>query len=431
MKPEPPSRRAIRFVKEPDSGEDDEIAQRLRGIEKDLAEIFFRLVKRRREKTGISGKTPNRSIVGVKLELPAPDAPAASNALDGQLEEQLRRTAERLADHTAVFPSGKVYCYWCRSFECEHAEARECREVFYGYSATGQPLWSEFASVLLERRDPRVDLLYREPPARLTLTQPGDELAGEQLQVYGRGSGIYRVLGQVAVGYLGTNKLRPDHGATTGSREHYALTFQAVQGGDGAGGLLLNVIGRLPDGKPALEVIEESADPRVADAITTTRRRLGEVMLDSVPRRRRSRERKRRALDILRRLAKNLDRIFRQRTRRTRHSNDRRRNKARPTSKALADAIDAKRGSIYRDVEEHTWIVIGPKARVHVFNDDGLHITSVVYPGETVRHRTRKGKWLKPRDEELDAFRIALSKRSSGEFEEPGEFEERGSDAAS
>lgn len=414
MEPDNPSPQAFRFVEESDSAVDAEIAERLRLIEKDLADVYYRLVRRRRETTGISGETPNRSTVDLKLELPSAGAPAASSALDGQLERQLRRAAECLADRTAVFPSGKVYCYWCRSFDCKHAEARDCRQVFYGYGATGQPLWSEFTSLLLERRDPRVDLLYREPPARLTLTQPADELAGDHLQVYGRSSGAYRVLGQVTVGYLGGGGLRPQRKDAALSREHYALTFQAVQGGDGSCGVLLNVIGRLPDGQPALEVIEESADPRIADAIATTRRRLAEIALESVPRRRRSRERKRRVLDSLRRLAKNLDRIFRQRTRRTQHSDDRRRNKARPTSKAFADALDAKRGSIFRDVEEHTWVVIGPKGRVHVFNDEGLHITSVVYPGDTVRHRTTKGKWLKPPEEELDGFRAALARRSRG-----------------
>ena len=30
-------------------------------------------------------------------------------------------------------------------------------------------------------------------------------------------------------------------------------------------------------------------------------------------------------------------------------------------------------------------VVIGPKNRVHIFNDNALHVTSVVYQGETIR----------------------------------------------
>ena len=267
-----------------------------------------------------------------------------------------------------------------------------------------------------QHRDPRVDLLYRESPVTLTFVQSGADLANDQLQVYGRTSGVYRVLGQVAIGYLSTKGpkiLRSSERRRRG--EPYAVTLQAVQGGEGDGGVLLNVIGFLPDGKPALEAIEESNDARLADAIAKSRRRLADIALESVPRKKRSRERRRRALDVLRRLSRNLERIFRQRTRRTQHSEARHENKNRPASSAFSDALTAKDGAIYRDVEEKTWVVVGPKRRVHVFNDDGVHITSVVYPGETIRHRTTKGKWISSKKAELEDFRAALKSRSQGE----------------
>ena len=87
----------------------------------------------------------------------------------------------------------------------------------------------------------------------------------------------------------------------------------------------------------------------------------------------------------------------------------------RPASTALQDALQASPESIYRDVEEQTWVVIGPKSRVHVFNDGALHVTSVVYPGETVRARTTRGKWRTPPEDELAAFREALRKSAEGE----------------
>jgi hypothetical protein len=404
----------------------DETAATLRRIEHQIADVFFDLVERRRGVTGIAGETPARSTVELRLELPSPAAPAASRALDGQLLEQLSRAAERLADRTAAFPSGRVYCYWCRSFECQHARCADPRSVFYGYSATGQPLWSELSSLLLERHDPRVDFLYREPPIPVTVVQSGNELAGDQLQVYGRGSGVYRILGQLVVGYLDAGAGHPAPRGTDSvrhrrARSHYALTLQAVQAGDGASGVLLNVVGTLPDGTPALEAIDEAADARLADLLVKARRRLSEVALESVPRRRRGRERRRRALEILHGLARNLERVFRQKARRTFHSEDRRRDKARPASRAFEDALAAKDERVFRDVEERTWVIVGPKNRVHVFNDAGLHITSVVYPGETVRHRTTKGKWLQPRAEELAAFRTALEETARGADDDGGD----------
>ena len=120
-------------------------------------------------------------------------------------------------------------------------------------------------------------------------------------------------------------------------------------------------------------------------------------------------------MGALQRLARNIERIYRQRLRRTQHSQDRHLERGRPASSALKDALHATPHSIYRDVEEKTWVILGPKNRVHVFNDDALHVTSVVYPGETVRQRTTRGKWLTPHAAEMTAFREALRRRAASE----------------
>jgi hypothetical protein len=70
---------------------------------------------------------------------------------------------------------------------------------------------------------------------------------------------------------------------------------------------------------------------------------------------------------------------------------------------------------MYRDVEERTWVIVGPKNRVHVFNDEALHVTSVTYPGETVIQRTTRGKWVRPRPEDLASFREALEGRAGAD----------------
>ena len=120
------------------------------------------------------------------------------------------------------------------------------------------------------------------------------------------------------------------------------------------------------------------------------------------------------ATSILQRLSRNLERIYRQRQRRTRHSQVRHLDRRRPAATAFRDALRADKESIFRDVEEKTWVVIGPKNRVHIFNDQALHVTSVVYQGETIRQRTRRGKWLSPRGGELTGFREALRRVADG-----------------
>jgi hypothetical protein len=189
------------------------------------------------------------------------------------------------------------------------------------------------------------------------------------------------------------------------------VTFQAVELGGGER-IVLNILGRLADGQAAFQVLEEAVDPRIQNALLASRRNLSELSLRRFPRRRREAERRRHAMSILGRLAQNLDRVFRQRHRRTRHSEARHLDPQRPAASALGDALKAKAGSIYRDVEENTWVVIGPKNRVHVFNPEALHVTSVVYSGETVRQRTTRGKWLLPRPDDLAAFQESLARRA-------------------
>ena len=386
----------------------DNTRKRLLEIEQELAEIFYELVNRRRTRTGIDGKTPDSSQVKLDLHLDNPDI-AKGPAPTSFLESQLGRRAEQIADRSAVFPSGKVYCHWCRSFDCAHSEPSTPRQAFAGYSPTGQPGWNEFTSILLQRGDPRIDLLHQSNPATLTLVQSGRELADDQLATYGKRSGVYRVLGQAAVGYLSAGK------DSRRAENRYVLSLQAVQAGSGRGPISLNIIGQLPDGGSGLQAVEEFESPRLLDSIRKTSRHLSDIDVNSLPKRRRGREKQRRVLETLRRLSRNIERIYRQQTRRTQHSETRHRNKARPSSKALADALRAKESSIYRDVEKNTWIVLGPRNRVHIFNDAGLHITSVVYPPETVRHRTTRGKWMRPKADALDSFRKHIRDTGPGD----------------
>ena len=138
----------------------EETRKRLHEIEREFAEIFYEFISLRRAATGVDGKTPESAPLTLKLHLDNP-ALARNAAPASFLEAQLRRKAEEIADRSAVFPTGKVYCYWCRSFDCSHGEPETARQAFSGYSPTGQPGWNELTSILLDRKDPRIDLLHR------------------------------------------------------------------------------------------------------------------------------------------------------------------------------------------------------------------------------------------------------------------------------
>ncbi len=322
-----------------------------------------------------------------------------------QLIAALRQAIDAEIDRDAPFPSGRARCYWCESFDCEHAAPGGPRAIFGGYSPTGVPLWPDLAEVALARRDPRIEDLYREVPLPITLLQKGSELISAQLPEYGQRSGAYRVLAQLAIGYLSLPV------GPRGEHASLSLTVQVVEvDRRGQRRLHLNILGRLPDGTDAGRILDEEPDSRLADAFRAARTRLAEIN-----RWRRHREpRERLAMSSLERLARNVDRIFRQHSRRTKHAQDRHRDRERPAAAALRDAMTARPEEILRDVRESTWVVIGPRSRVHIFNDSGKHITSVVYPGETVRRRTAQGMWKVMPPESVRDFREAIE-RTAGQ----------------
>lgn len=382
---------------------------RAKQVEVELREIFFDLVEERRATVG--DRSPlRRTPVHLSLEF----SPPGDGDSGCRLYEELARAADRYIAQHAVFPPGRVYCHWCSSYRCDHSSPPDTRSVFRGYSPTGQPLWQEFMSLLVERRDPRAGDLVMSASAPVALVQWGSELSKEQLGIYGKRSAQYRILAQVALGYVSHPDGLALPAAQGAPRLPVAVTFQAVVAGDPRRAPLLNIVGKLPDGTSAWQAFEETADTRLWDAVNSVRRGLEELALVGGPlsRRKREEERNRRAAGILAGLGRKLERIFRQRSRRTRHAESRHLDRKRPASTALRDALQAKPEEIFRDVEENTWIVVGPKNRVHVFNDEALHVTSATYSGETIRHRTTRGKWLQPRRDQLLGFQRALQERA-------------------
>ncbi len=380
----------------PPENDDGSLRLRARRIEEEIQRLHGDLIARK-QVSGALSRDAECNAVELRLKLSATGKPVPSTR---SLFDQLADSVESLTRREATFPRGHVYCHRCRSFTCKHSLPVDSRHVFAGYTQTGEPSWREFATVLLERRDPRIDQLYKTQPSPVALLQDARELTQEQLAVYGKWSRDFQILGQVALGYLPISE--------NGNRVSLAVCFQAVQTGGITGPSILNIVGTIPDRGPAVEFLESRPDPRISNALLTTRRLLRDLALLECSRRRRSAVLRTKATAILQRLSRNLERIYRQRQRRTRHSQVRHLDRRRPAATAFRDALQADKESIFRDVEERTWVVIGPKNRVHIFNDNALHVTSVVYQGETIRQRTRHGKWLEPREAELIGFREVL-----------------------
>jgi hypothetical protein len=332
---------------------------------------------------------------------------------DPSIEEQIRVAVQEMATQAEAFRGGSVYCYRCDSPDCPHGHPPKPTSVFGGYSSTGLPVWPEFSQMLLEQRHPRVDLLYDPSQTDLVAMYMDPEMLKQrQLNVFGRQSKTYDILGQVIFGFL---KIRIP-GDNSHDLERVACTLQAVESRrlDGRPRLELNVLARLSDGSQALDAIKGPYQTRVADVISSARHRIGSLRPPS-----KGRAGKRRgaslpdtaslAAEILQGLARKLEKVGRQRGRRTTHAEGHR-IKNRPTSKALEDAFGAAEESVLWDKQGKTFIVLGPRNRVHVFSGQGRHVTSLFLTSEAVRSRKRRKKWTSLTDDQRKQFGSAIGR---------------------
>jgi hypothetical protein len=109
-----------------------------------------------------------------------------------------------------------------------------------------------------------------------------------------------------------------------------------------------------------------------------------------------------------------LDRGQRQSTRRTRHSEERRRQK-RPVHMAIEDARRAPDDGLLFDEKTKTIVVPGSRNRFHVFAPTGRLVTSFSGKQGTVEFRIRTRRWRPLTQGESDAFRERVTDAGSTE----------------
>jgi hypothetical protein len=343
---------------------------------------------------------------------------------------------------TPHFEEGRVYCYHCESAGCEHARPPGNLSVFAGYTPTGFPVWSDFFTVLLERRDPRIDELIEEPPEVVALYQKPVELKAEQLRVFGRDSSLYDIVGQVVAGYLplprgvaGSRGLgfsggpggRNAAGAPARTRSRAALTVQAVNCRIGKRHRLrLNVIGcaaARPGGSDGGDVrqfvdvadlLKLEPEPELQGFLTRARKKLEEIGFRNRFGPNERDEAADRAQPVLTRLARGIESIYRRRRRRTQHAAERRTERP-AVGMALKDLEKAHPDRLLFDEVEHTFVAIGPKWRVHVFGRDGRHVTSLVLNRDGVRRRIDKRRWRYTTRSEMEEIRSRVASLMAAE----------------
>lgn len=365
-----------------------------------------------------------------------------SDLRDGRLEPALRSADEALDDalgdlvrERSVFRPGRAFCLRCSSPDCVHSMAPEPRQVFAGYGPTGVPRFLDFGQLLLERRDPRVETLFRDSPGLVALTLGEADLCSSLAEPFQKREDGFRLLGQVTAGWF---RVRADSGVA----EPFAVGIQilSVRGRKGRRSLVLNVLGTAPGGGPLESLYDRLGNIPWLDAVRWAQTALASVerSLDSrpsalqrggkpanrpspkpgaphgaAPARAALELAPRRLQGILDGLAHRLEKDRRARERRTQHAEIRRTEGDRPTGMALADLARAAAHEVLADVERDTLVVLGERGRAHVFNREGRHVTSIRYTQSALDKRRARGLWRPARPDEIQTLLTAVKTAGS------------------
>ncbi len=359
-----------------------DITKRMRGLVKVLSRI---------EQLGFSKK--RRIHIPFRLDLdPGKDLEGA-----GALVESLREAVrvERVKEQAIVL--GRTYCFRCDTSLCGHACPKDPREVFAGYSPTGMPLWADFVSWCIDRRDPRLSALLEGSSHVMAYMVPGRELHKDQLPVFGAEDKRYRILGQVVAGLFRLNG--PD-----GKALDAASSFQIVmvRNSDGKPELLLNSV----SGADLLG----KGDPALSEILGTARKALDliSIRMEGIERNGKLRDPEELVVPVLKGLIKDIEHHSKGFIRRTGHGRLRSMQGERPTEMAYPEARKATDVDILVDTLEGTIVVLGHNNRVHVFTRDGKHITSLRVRGDSIRKRIQSGRWRGADPAERGTFRGGL-----------------------
>jgi len=359
-----------------------------------------------------------------------------SDLRDGRLEPAIRAADEALDEalgdlvrERSVFRPGRAFCLRCSSPDCVHSMAPEPRQVFAGYGPTGVPRFIDFGQLLLERRDPRVETLFRDVPGLVALALGEADLCAALAAPFQKREDGFRLLGQVTAGWF---RVR----AETGVEVPFAVAFQilSVRAKKGRRSLVLNVLGTAPGGGPLETLYDRLGNIPWLDAVRWAQTALASVerSLETQPPARnpgaklggRADNRpgatngsappraleiaSRRLQGILDGLAHRLEKDRRGRDRRTQHAEIRRAEGGRPTGMALADLARAAAHEVLADVQRDTLVVLGEKGRAHVFNREGRHVTSIRYTQGALDKRRARGLWRPARPDEIQSLLTAV-----------------------
>lgn len=339
----------------------------------------------------------------LSLRVPLDPSIDARKAAGAAVEQILQRVRE-VREHEQALRPGAVFSYFEGSAAGDDCRPSEPRQVFDGYNSTGRPVFSDFVTMAIERKDPGIDQLLGGEDVVLTWVTMGRVLRTQQLAEFGGNSPVFKILGQVDAGLF----------RVLGAEQKCAFSFQLLRGStlEGKPRLRLHAVGSVD--------LMDLADPSVLQLLSRFQRQL-----DAESLRLQGKEHNGEVDDeafvkpLLQELAQQLSGRHKRQSRRTAHAIERVDEGQRPTPRAYPDAGEAGDASILYDTERNTIVVLGGKGRVHIFTPQARHVTSVMMQGSAVQNRRQQGRWRPAEPEERGEFRIQLKRLVAAGEDQP------------
>jgi hypothetical protein len=341
--------------------------------------------------------------IDLRLSLPTAFRDGQLRAVAGEAAEALQDAVQALLQHSALFRPGRVLCLRCQTAACEHSGPAEGRQIFAGWGPAGLPRFVDFGQWLLARRDPRVDLLYRDPPQRIAVVVPEAELASGLIPAFRQREDSYRIHAQVTAGWYQA----PD---PSGVRRPFAVSLQLISTRAARQGRRfgVNVVGTGPGGEPLEKLYDQLGAIPWGDAV-----RWAQGVLVGIEEAKQEATETRLA-GLAQAVARRLEKDARGAERRTQHGRQRHAEGDRPTRMALADLARATPENLLYDVRRETLVVVGDRGRAHVFNLAGKLVTSVRYNPGVIEKRRKNGLWRPAAAEEVRKVRAQVEAVAAG-----------------
>lgn len=374
-------------------------------------QLLAKELRRRLQRHPAAHLLNGRESVELRMRLPTVDQGDWVAETRQITSKSLDDALGRLLLHRSVFRTGRVYCLRCASPECEHSVPTFSTEVFAGYSPSGIPKFQDLGQWLLERRDPKVDHLYRTPSGLVAHLATGAELLEHLLPAFRDADSGYHIHGQVAVGWY----MFPTE---DGLSSPVALSFQVVSTRPEKGRRRygLNLIGVGPDDEPLENLFDRIGEIPWLDATRWAQSILRDVERSAARQSRPSDEQtEKRLTGMLTGLARRLEHQRRSRDRKTQHGQKRHRDRSRPTDMAIADLDQARDSNILVDTRRQTLVVLGDRGRAHVFNPSGRLVTSIRYSPAAIEKRRKRGLWKAASRDQIGALKKQVTLIQEGD----------------